>query len=101
MCYFFYILHFASYALKECVRARGEIARGKKVQIPFRSSSLTKVLMESFVRPQADLAVIDSDMTEFKEEVKPYVPKVRIMPTTLSPSMHCPLFLCRMCFASS
>jgi kinesin family protein 2/24 len=128
MCYFFYILHFASYALKECVRARGEIARGKKVQIPFRSSSLTKVLMESFVRPQADLAVIatvspiptdtehsiatlrtacaiagynDSDMTEFKEEVKPYVPKVRIMPTTLSPSMHCPLFLWRMCFASS
>jgi kinesin family protein 2/24 len=46
------------YALKECVRARALAAKGKNVQIPFRSSNLTKVLMESFVRPDAHLAVI-------------------------------------------
>ena len=44
--------------LQECVRARALCARGRAVQIPFRSSSLTKVLMESFVRPDARLAVI-------------------------------------------
>lgn len=46
------------YALKECVRARALLARGKRVKIPFRSSNLTKVLMESFVREDAHLAVI-------------------------------------------
>lgn len=44
--------------MKECVRARALAAKGKNVQIPFRSSSLTKVLMESFVRNDAYLAVI-------------------------------------------
>jgi len=90
------------YALKECVRARALAAKGKNVQIPFRSSSLTKVLMESFVRTDAYLAVIatvspiptdtehsistlrtvcaiagynDSDMIEEKQEVKPNLPK--------------------------
>jgi kinesin family protein 2/24 len=90
------------YALKECVRARALAAKGKNVQIPFRSSSLTKVLMESFVRTDAHLAVIatvspiptdtehsistlrtvcaiagynDSDMIEEKQEVKPNLPK--------------------------
>jgi len=46
------------YALKECVRARALAARGKRVQIPFRASNLTKVLMESLVRADAHLAVI-------------------------------------------
>ena len=32
--------------------------KGKQVNIPFRSSNLTKVLMESLVRPEANLAVI-------------------------------------------
>lgn len=31
------------YALKECVRARALQAKGKRAQIPFRSSNLTKV----------------------------------------------------------
>ena len=46
------------YALKECVRARAIALRGKRVKVPFRASNLTKVLMESLVRPEAHLAVI-------------------------------------------
>jgi kinesin family protein 2/24 len=51
------------HALKECVRA---IAHNERIgnsdraaaRVPFRESNLTKVLMESFVRPRAVLAVI-------------------------------------------
>ena len=97
------------YALKECVRARALAAKGKNVQIPFRSSSLTKVLMESFVRPTAHLAVIatvspiptdtehsistlktvcaiagypEADLVEEKADVIPWVPprEVRVPP---------------------
>ena len=47
------------YALKECVRARAAIASGARhVKVPYRSSTLTKVLMESFVRRDARLAVV-------------------------------------------
>jgi len=90
------------YALKECIRARAMALKGKNVQIPFRSSSLTKVLMESFVRRDARLAVIatvspiptdtehsictlktacaiagypEAELVEHKDEVKPNLPK--------------------------
>jgi len=42
------------YALKECIRARAS----KKSRIPFRSSSLTRILKESFERDGARLCVI-------------------------------------------
>ena len=51
------------YALKECVRARALKLRGKVVKVPFRTSNLTKVLMESLVRPDAHLAVIGTVRT--------------------------------------
>ena len=58
------------YALKECVRMRkmqhqrfgvngnGEGTGGGHVHVPYRSSHLTRVLMECFVRPDAQLGVI-------------------------------------------
>jgi kinesin family protein 2/24 len=51
------------HALKECVRAiaandRNAASEAPMQRIPFRESSLTKVLMESFCRPRAVLAVI-------------------------------------------
>eukprot|EP00579_Thalassiosira_antarctica_P008625 CAMPEP_0201884998 /NCGR_PEP_ID=MMETSP0902-20130614/17664_1 /ASSEMBLY_ACC=CAM_ASM_000551 /TAXON_ID=420261 /ORGANISM="Thalassiosira antarctica, Strain CCMP982" /LENGTH=824 /DNA_ID=CAMNT_0048414021 /DNA_START=149 /DNA_END=2623 /DNA_ORIENTATION=- len=42
------------YALKECIRARAN----KNARIPFRSSSLTRILKESFERDGARLCVI-------------------------------------------
>lgn len=42
------------YALKECIRARAN----KNSRIPFRSSSLTRILKESFERDGARLCVI-------------------------------------------
>ena len=42
------------YALKECIRARAS----KNARIPFRSSSLTRILKESFERDGARLCVI-------------------------------------------
>mmetsp|Transcript_15644 Transcript_15644/g.28276 ORF Transcript_15644/g.28276 Transcript_15644/m.28276 type:complete len:208 (-) Transcript_15644:322-945(-) len=42
------------YALKECIRARAS----KNKRIPFRSSSLTRILKESFERDGARLCVI-------------------------------------------
>lgn len=42
------------YALKECIRARAN----KLARIPFRSSSLTRILKESFERDGARLCVI-------------------------------------------
>eukprot|EP00656_Telonema_subtile_P043006 TRINITY_DN4921_c0_g1_i1.p1 TRINITY_DN4921_c0_g1~~TRINITY_DN4921_c0_g1_i1.p1 ORF type:complete len:382 (+),score=90.55 TRINITY_DN4921_c0_g1_i1:124-1269(+) len=47
------------YALKECMRSlRQQMRGGAHVHVPYRSSSLTKVLMESFVRDDARIAVI-------------------------------------------
>ena len=50
------------YALKECVRMRKMQHQrpegGGHVHVPYRSSHLTRVLMECFVRPDAQLAVI-------------------------------------------
>lgn len=50
------------YALKECMRAlrqqQGREGGGGHVHVPYRSSNLTKVLMESFVRRDAKIAVI-------------------------------------------
>jgi kinesin family protein 2/24 len=49
------------YALKECIRAtiqKQRAPRGKHIHIPFRSSNLTKVLMESFLRDDAQIALI-------------------------------------------
>lgn len=49
------------YALKECMRSlRHQQGRkgGSHVHVPYRSSNLTKVLMESFVRADARIAVI-------------------------------------------
>ena len=51
------------YALKECVRMRKmqtkyQCEGGGHVHVPYRSSHLTRVLMECFIRPDAQLAVI-------------------------------------------
>jgi len=50
------------YALKECVRMRKMQHQrpegGGHVHVPYRSSHLTRVLMECFVRPDAQLGVI-------------------------------------------
>ena len=53
------------YALKECVRMRkmqhqrkDEGGPSGHVHVPYRSSHLTRVLMECFIRPDAQLAVI-------------------------------------------
>ena len=50
------------YALKECMRMRAmqNSARGGggHVHVPYRSSQLTRVLMECFVRPDSHIAVI-------------------------------------------
>uniref|UniRef100_A0A061RIY0 Kinesin motor domain n=1 Tax=Tetraselmis sp. GSL018 TaxID=582737 RepID=A0A061RIY0_9CHLO len=53
------------YALRECIRLRrrqSEEARhsggGKHVHVPYRSSQLTRVLMECFTSPAAQVAVI-------------------------------------------
>jgi len=51
------------YALKECVRMRKmqtkyQYEGGGHVHVPYRSSHLTRVLMECFIRPDAQLAVI-------------------------------------------
>jgi len=54
------------HALKECIRstmlkAAAKLSgKHKHVHVPFRSSNLTKVLMESFVREDAELAVIST-----------------------------------------
>ena len=49
------------YALKECVRQRRRQAEGQRrraARTPYRSSHLTRVLMECFIRPDARLGVI-------------------------------------------
>ena len=53
------------YALRECIRLRRRQAEeaqqpngGKHVHVPYRSSQLTRVLMECFMSPDAAVAVI-------------------------------------------
>ena len=80
--------------------------KGKQVNIPYRQSNLTKVLMESLVKPHANLAVIgtvspsptdtehsiatlkticqiagynDDCMHEHKEEVQKYVKSMEVV----------------------
>ena len=46
------------YALKECIRARTLRKKKPGTFIPYRASNLTRVLRESFERPDAELAII-------------------------------------------
>ena len=46
------------YALKECIRARVGVKKGKRMHIPYRSSLLTRVLRESFEDETAALSII-------------------------------------------